>query len=90
MFDIYATVYGTIDVKNQFEIIKARGGSGVDYFGVGEDILVIGVAFITFVGLVFSLISWKCAQNRAIRITSMALFFLMIPTIMACFGFAYM
>ncbi|MDD6200237.1 MAG: hypothetical protein PUB93_03095 [Firmicutes bacterium] len=93
VFDIYATVCGTIDVKNQFDRIDSMGGSGVDYFGVGADILIIGVILITFIGLISCAVSWKCAQNRAIRITSIALFILfilMIPTILACFCFAYM
>ena len=91
-YDIYVTISGTIAVKKEYERIEAMGGSGVDYFGVGADILALYVIFITFVGMVFSVISavvsWKCNQS-IVWIASVAIFVLIIPTVAACFGFTY-
>ena len=70
VIDIYGAIAGAIDVKNKYAEIAARGGSGVDYWGVGADILVIGIAFISIVGFIISLISWKISQYRVIRIVS--------------------
>lgn len=68
--DIYFGIAGALDVNNQIAELAARGASGHEYLGVGTDILMFGVIFISIVGGAISLISWKIAQYKAIRITS--------------------
>jgi hypothetical protein len=78
LFDVYFAVEGTIEVDLQFDKIEEMGGSGVDFLGVGVEILAMGIAFFTFVGLIFSALSVKFAQNRVIKITSLVLVLLFI------------
>ena len=63
-------IIGAIDVKNEYAALAERGAGGHEYLGVGVDILVIGMLFLSAVGFVISLISWKIAQYRVLRITS--------------------
>ena len=78
LFDIYFAVAGAIDVKFHFEEIVAEGGSGVDFFGVGVEILAMGIVLLTFVGLIFAAFSLKFAQKRVIKIISLVLVLLFI------------
>ena len=78
LFDIYFAVAGAIDVKLHFEEIVAEGGSGVDFWGVGVEILAMGIVLLTFVGLVFAAFSVKVAQKRVIKIISVAISFLFL------------
>ena len=83
IFDVYAAIFGAIDVKKQMDELIARGASGHEYLGVGDDILVLGIIFISVVGLIFSIVSLAVAQNRVIRNISFVLillFLLMIFT----------
>lgn len=81
LFDVYFAVAGTIEVDLQFDKIKEMGGSGVDFFGVGVEILAMGIALLTFVGLIFAALSVKFAQKRVIKIISfvLVLLFIFIP-----------
>lgn len=82
VFDIYFAVAGTIEVHLQFDKIKEMDGSGVDFFGVGVEILAMGIALLTFVGLIFSVLSAILAQKRVIKIISfvLILLFLFVPS----------
>ena len=83
IFELYFSIAGTIEVSNQLAELAAREASGHELLGVGIDILVFGVILISAVGLVVSLISWKIAQYRAIRIVSGAMCFLFLLPIFA-------
>ena len=89
IFDIYFTVEGTIEVRDQFDRLEARGEGGIEYLGVGVDVLVMWVILITAVGLAFAFASSKLAQKRAVEIVSIALFLLFIPAVFLCFCFAF-
>ena len=86
-FDIYITVAGAIDVRNQYDRLEASGASGHEYLGVGIDILIMGVALITFVGMILSFVTLTIAQSSLIRIVSGTLFLLFIPVMVCCFFF---
>ncbi len=70
IFELYFGIEGAIDVNNQFAELAARGASGHEYLGVGLDILVLGIIFLSIVGFIFAIISWKIAQYRVVRIIS--------------------
>ena len=70
IFELYFSIAGAIDVNKQFAELAARGASGHELLGVGLDILFFGVVFIAIVGFVISLISWKIAQYRVVKIVS--------------------
>lgn len=70
VFEVYCGITGTIDVNRQYAELAARGASGHEYLGVGIDILVLGTIFLSIVGSIISIISWKIAQYRAFRIIS--------------------
>lgn len=71
MFDIYFAISGSIDVqKNLDKLAENPGASGVDYFGVGADILALGVIVISIIGLTFAVISCIISQNRVRSIIS--------------------
>lgn len=89
-YDIYGTVSGAIDIKNQFAVIEASGGSGVDYWGVGADIFIFLIAFITIIGMGFAVASWLLAENRVVRKISLAILILFVPVIVICGALAYM
>ena len=78
VFDIYFAVAGTLEVHLHFDKIKETGGSGVDFLGVGVGILAMGIALLTFVGLIFAVFSVKFAQNHVIKIISFVLILLFI------------
>ena len=78
LFDIYFAITGTIEVDLQLDRIKEMGGSGVDFLGGGVEILAMGIALLTFVGLIFSALSVKFAQNRVMKIISLVLVLLFI------------
>ena len=90
-FDLYFAISGTIDVqKNLDKLAATPGASGVDYLGVGADVLVFGVIAISIFGFIFSIISCKISQNRVISIMSyiaLACFSLPILFLLACFIF---
>ena len=90
IFDIYVTVTGTIDVKNQMDRLAAKGASGVDYWGVGADILIMFIILITVVGLILAIVSSKFAQSRVIEILSIIIFLLFIPVTLLCFFIIYL
>ena len=90
IFDIYVTVTGTIDVKNQMDRLAATGASGVDYWGVGADILIMFIILITVVGLILAIVSSKFAQSRVIEILSIIIFLLFIPVTLLCFFIIYL
>ena len=70
LFDIYICISGAVDVKNQLAELAAREAGGHELLGVGLDILVFGVAFISTGGGIISLISYKISQYKLIRISS--------------------
>lgn len=78
VYDMYFGIAGAIEVNHQFAELTARGASGHEFFGVGLDFLVIGVIFISIVGGIISLISWKIAQYKFIRITSVVMYLLFL------------
>ena len=84
IFELYFGIAGVIDVNNAYAELEAREASGHEYLGVGLDILVIGVGFLSVVGFVISLISWKIAQNRVIRIVSAGMCPLFLLPIFVC------
>jgi len=90
-FDLYFAISGTIDVqKNLDKLAATPGASGVDYLGVGADVLVFGVIAISIIGFIFSIISCKISQNRVMSIMSyivLACFSLPILFLLACFIF---
>ncbi len=70
--DICFAVFGGIDVQRELDRLASTPGvSGVDYLGVGIDILILGVIAISAVGLLLAIVSYKLAQHRAIRMTSL-------------------
>ena len=87
VFDIYITVAGAIDVRNQYDRLEASGASGHEYLGVGIDILIMGGALITFVGMILSFVTLTIAQSSLIRIVSGTLFLGFIPVMVCCFFF---
>ena len=70
LFDVYFTVYGAIDVNEQYKQLAEAGRGGMELMAVGDDIYVMGVVLLSIVGAVVSVISAKIAQNRAIKILS--------------------
>ena len=70
IFELYFGIAGAIDVNNAFAELEDREASGHEYLGVGLDVLVIGVCFLSIVGFVISLVSCKIAQGRVVRIVS--------------------
>ena len=87
LFDIYFAITGTIEVDLQLDRIKEMGGSGVDFLGVGVEILAMGIALLTFVGLIFSILSAMLAQKRVIKIISFVLIFLCVFVPFFSYGF---
>ena len=87
LFDIYFAITGTIEVDLQLDRIKEMGGSGVDFLGVGVEILALGIALLTFVGLIFSILSAMLAQKRVIKIISFVLIFLFVFVPFFSYGF---
>lgn len=84
ILDFYYAIAGAIDVNNTFAELEARGAGGHEYLGVGLDVLVIGVIFISVVGFGISLVSWRIAQNRVIGIISSVLCPLFFLPIFVC------
>lgn len=70
ILDMYIGISGAIDVNRQLAELAARKASGHELLGVGLDILVFGIILISIAGFVLSIISWKIAQYRAVRIIS--------------------
>ena len=60
LFDIYFMIDCGMEVKQNLAELKARGGGGMEYMAAGEGILALGVVFISFVGLIFSILSSTC------------------------------
>lgn len=93
VFDLYFAISGTIDVQKNLDTLAATpGASGVDYLGVGADVLVLvlWVIAISIIGFIFSIISCKISQNRVMSIISyiaLACFSLPILFLLACFIF---
>ena len=69
-FNMYLGISGAIVVNNQLTELAEREASGHELLGVGLDILVLGVVFVSIVGSAISLISWKIAQYKTTRIIS--------------------
>ena len=84
IFELYFGIAGAIDVNNQFADLAARGAGGHEILGVGLDILVFGIVFISIVGLGLAIISCKTAQYRAVRIVSGVLCPLFLLPIFIC------
>ena len=84
-YDIYFVIAGTIEVKNQLDRLEASNASGHEYLGVPIDIVVIGTFLISVVGLIFSIISSKIAQNTVIRKLSFTLSCLFGLMSLTCF-----
>ena len=70
IFEIYVGISGSIDVKRQYDELEARDASGHEYWGVGVDILVFALIFLSVIGGTISLLSCKIAQYKVIRIVS--------------------
>ena len=81
ILDMYIGISGAIDVNRQLAELAARKASGHELLGVGLDILAFGVIFVSIVGGVISLISWKIAQYKAIRIASIVIYPLFLTPI---------
>lgn len=90
VFDIYFTVVGSIDVKNELDRLAATGAGGVDYWGVGLDVLIMGIILISVVGLILSVVSSMIAQSRVIRMLSFTLCVLFVLMIVSGFCFVYL
>lgn len=90
-FDMYFAIFGAIDVQKKLDKLAATpGASGVDYLGVGVDILVLGVVAISIIGLVFAIASCKITQNRVMTILSyiaLTCFSLPVLFLLVCFIF---
>ena len=84
IFELYISIAGAIDVNNQLVELAARGAGGHELLGVGLDILVFGLVFISVVGFVISYISWRIAQNRVIRIVSAMTYPMFVLPIFVC------
>lgn len=84
-YDIYFVIAGTIEVKSQLDRLEASNASGHEYLGVPIDIVVIGTFLISVVGLIFSIISSKIAQNNVIRKLSFTLSCLFGLMTLTCF-----
>lgn len=85
IFELYFSISGAIDVKNQLAEWEASGESGHALLGIPLDILVFGVVFLSAVGFIISLVSWKIARNRVFRIVSAVMYplFLLMPIVIA-------
>ena len=70
IFDLYIAISGAIDVKNTLDELIARETGGIEYWAVGEDILLLMLGFILIVGAAISIISYKTAENRVVRTVS--------------------
>ena len=88
-FDLYFAIAGAIDVqKNLDKLAATPGASGVDYLGVGIDVVVFGVFAISIIGFVTAIISCKISQNRVMGMIShiaLACFALPILFLLVCF-----
>lgn len=84
IFALYLSIAGAIDVNNQFAELAARGASGHELLGVGLDILVLGVVILSVVGFVISLVSWKIAQSRVVKIVSAVTCPLFLLPVLVC------
>ena len=84
IFELYFGIAGAIDVNNAFAELEDREASGHEYLGVGLDVLVIGVCFLSIVGFVISLVSCKIAQSRVVRIVSVGMCSLFLLPIFVC------
>ena len=67
VYEMYFSIVGAFEVDNQFTELAARGASGHEILGVGLDILVFECIFISIVGFVLAIISWKIAQYKSVR-----------------------
>ena len=71
-------------LKSIFNLIKLKrwAAAVLIFFGVGVEILAMGIALLTFVGLIFSVLSAILAQKRVIKIISfvLILLFLFVPS----------
>ena len=83
-FELYFGIVGAIEVNNQFAELAARGASGHEYLGVGLDIVVIGVLFLSVFGSVISFCSYKIAQHRMLRLASAVMCPLFFVPIFIC------
>lgn len=70
IFELYFSIDGAIVINNQLAELAAREASGHELLGVGLDFLVFGLVFISAVGFVISVVSWKIAQYRTIKTVS--------------------
>ena len=88
-FDLYFAISGAFDVrKNLDKLSETPGVSGVDYLGVGVDILVFGVIAISLVGILLAAITYILSQNRPMRMMTyiaMACIFLLVMFLLICF-----
>lgn len=91
VYDIHFAIVGAIDVKSELDrLASTPGASGVDYWGVGWDILILGIIGISILGFLFSLISWRISKNRIMRIISfvlLVLFSLVLSSVLFYFVF---
>ena len=85
VYDVYFTIVGTLDVKASLDLVSASGGGRIDYLGVGLDILIIFVALFTVISLALSIASSVVAQSHVIRIASIIISILLIPTVSVSF-----
>ena len=93
IFDIFFAVSGLVEVQRELDRLAATpGASGVDYWGIGADILalVLWVVAISIIGLAFAITCCKMSQSRVISIISyIATACFSLPTLflLACFIF---
>ena len=84
LLDLFGTIAGAIDVKNQLAELAARGAGGHELLGVGLDVLVFATVLISIAGFIAALVSWRIAQYRTIRIMSCVLCPLFLLPIFTC------
>ena len=84
LLDLFGTIAGAIDVRNQLAELAARGAGGHELLGVGLDVLVFTTALISIAGFIAALVSWRIAQYRTIRIMSCVLCPLFLLPIFTC------
>ena len=70
VFNTYFGIVGATKVKDQIAELEARGASGHEYLGVGEDALVLFLGLFSIIGGAFALLSALIARHRLVKAAS--------------------
>ena len=90
VFNTYFGIVGAIEVKDQLAELEARGASGHEYLGVGEDALVLLLGLFSIIGGVFAMLSALIARHRSVKAASWILCpSFILPILVSGFVFAY-